>query len=100
VVINGPAISTLINRLETILSRPPGHPLGGAMHVDGAFSTIRGQNPLLITFAHFPALGYQRPSRTDIGNVRWFDRADALTPIVSFVRKLKGILRWGTQAGG
>jgi glycosyl transferase family 25 len=93
VVINRSAISKLVSQLESILSRRPGHPLGGPMHVDGAFSTIRRQNPLLVTFAHFPALGYQRPSRTDIGNVRWFDRAASLTPIVSFARKLKGVLR-------
>jgi glycosyl transferase family 25 len=36
-LINGHAISTLIRGLETILSRPAGHPLGGPMHVDGAY---------------------------------------------------------------
>jgi glycosyl transferase family 25 len=36
-VINGTAIQILIDGLEAILSRPPGHPLGGPMHVDGAY---------------------------------------------------------------
>jgi glycosyl transferase family 25 len=88
-VINVAAISTLIGELETILSRPAGHPLGGPMHVDGAYSTIRAQNPSLITYAYFPALGYQRPSRTDIGDLKWFDRVRIMRPIVGFTRNLK-----------
>ena len=93
VVINGPAISTLISGLETILSRPSGHPLGSPMHVDGAYSTIRMQNHSLVTYAHFPALGYQRPSRSDIGDLRWFDRIGALAPAVSLARKVKAMSR-------
>jgi glycosyl transferase, family 25 len=88
-VINGRAISTLITGLEKVLSRPAGHPLGGPMHVDGAYSTIRMHDHSLITYAHFPALGYQRPSRTDIGELKWFDSVPTLRPIVEFARKLK-----------
>lgn len=88
-MINGAAIPALIEGLETILSRPAGHPMGGPMHVDGAYSTVRMQNTALITCAYSPVLGYQRPSRTDIGNHKWFDRLDAARPIVSFLRKAK-----------
>ena len=88
-VINGPAISTLIGGLEKILSRPAGHPRGGPMHLDGAYSTLRAQNHALATYAYFPALGYQRPSRTDVGNLKWFDRVGMLTPIVDIARKLR-----------
>lgn len=89
VVIEAHALPTIIEELETILGRPAGHPLGGPMHVDGAYSTIRAQNPHLKTYAIAPVLGYQRPSRTDIREARWFDRIDALDAIVSFARKLK-----------
>jgi glycosyl transferase, family 25 len=88
-LINGPAISTLIGGLEKILSRPAGHPRGGPMHLDGAYSTLRAQNHALATYAYFPALGYQRPSRTDVGNLKWFDRVRMLTPIVDIARKLR-----------
>ena len=77
-VINGRAIPALISGLESILSRPAGHPLGGPMHVDGAYSTIRAQNPALATYAYSPTLGSQRPSRTDIGDTKWFDRVALL----------------------
>ena len=88
-VINDRAIPHLVEGLETILARPAGHPLGGPMHVDGAYSTIRAERRTLITYAHFPVLGYQRPSRTDIGNLKWFDRIGALLPAMNIVRKLK-----------
>jgi glycosyl transferase family 25 len=88
-VINRNAIPQLIRGLETILSRPPGHPLGSPMHVDGAYSTIRVQNQTLASYGYSPALGHQRPSRTDIGQLKWFDRIDALRPIVGFIRKRK-----------
>jgi hypothetical protein len=89
-VINGHALTTIIAGLETILSRPPGHPLGGPMSPDGAYSTLRKQNPSLVTYAYFPSLGYQRPSRTDIAELKWFDRVGALMPIVDIAREFKG----------
>lgn len=92
-VINGPALARLIEGLERILSRPAGHPSGGPMHVDGAYSTIRAQNPSLTTFAYSPVLGYQRPSRTDVGNLKWSDRIGMLAAVVDVGRKLKARLR-------
>ncbi len=88
-VIRGRALPKLIAGLETILSRPPGHPLGGPMHLDGAYSTIRAQDHTLATYAYFPALGYQRSSRTDVGVGKWFDRVGLLSPFVDAARKLK-----------
>jgi GR25 family glycosyltransferase involved in LPS biosynthesis len=88
-VINYQAIPTLIEGLEDILSRCPGHQMGGPMHVDGAYSTIRAQNPSLITYAYFPPLGYQRPSRSDIGDLKWFDRIEFLKPLIDVGRRLK-----------
>jgi glycosyl transferase family 25 len=92
-VINGKAIAQLVEGLETILSRPTGHPLGSPMHVDGAYSTIRMQNHSLTTYAYSPVLGYQRPSRTDVGDLKWFDRVAALEPFVHFARRIAGISR-------
>jgi hypothetical protein len=88
-VIHRTALRPIIDGLETILSRPPGHPLGGPMHVDGAYSTIRMQNPSLKTYAFSPALGYQRPSRTDISSIKWFDRVSALRPLVTLARRVR-----------
>ena len=88
-MINGNAIPQLIDGLETILSRPAGHALGGPMHVDGAYSTIRMQNRELRTYAYSPVLGYQRPSRSDIADSKWLDRINILRPIVDLFRQGK-----------
>jgi glycosyl transferase, family 25 len=92
-VINKLAINSIVEGLETILSRPPGHPLGGPMHVDGAYSTVRAQNPILNTYVLCPTLGYQRPSPTDVRGARWFDRVSLLQPAVYAMRKMKGARR-------
>jgi hypothetical protein len=94
-VIGADAIDSLVQGLETILSRPKGHPLGGPMHVDGAYSTIRLHHPSLKTFAAFPALGYQRASRTDIADQKWFDRIRVLDPAVRIVRNVKNAVKRG-----
>jgi hypothetical protein len=94
-VIGGDAIDLLVQGLETILSRPKGHPLGGPMHVDGAYSTIRLHHPSLKTFAAFPALGFQRASRTDIADQKWFDRIRAFDSAVRVVRNIKTFMKRG-----
>jgi glycosyl transferase, family 25 len=71
------------------LVRPAGHPLGGPMNVDGAYSTIRMQNPSLATYVYCPVLAYQRPSRSDIADLKRFDRVEMLAPIANLGRKVK-----------
>jgi glycosyl transferase family 25 len=91
-VIHANAIPRIVEGFETILSRPAGHPLGGPMHVDGAYSTIRAQNVDLRTYCISPALGYQRPSRTDIADLKWFDRITAVRPFVNAARRAKSVI--------
>lgn len=88
-VIHKNTVPVFIDGLETIMSRPGGHPLGGPMHVDGAYCTIREQNPQLKTFVFSPTMGYQRSSRTDIGDTHWIERLPMGRPIASSLRKLK-----------
>jgi glycosyl transferase family 25 len=88
-IINHDAIPTIIQELTAILSRAPGHPLGGPMHVDGAYSTIRAQNPQLATYIFSPTLGYQRSSRSDVGDLKVYDRIKILRPIVTRLRRFK-----------
>jgi hypothetical protein len=89
---NGCALFEIIQGLKEILSRPVGHAMGGAMHVDGAYSTIRAHSARLLTYAFCPVLGYQRPSRTDIGKLKWFDRVPAIAPAVKVGRRLRTLI--------
>jgi glycosyl transferase, family 25 len=87
-MINREVVSFVIAQLENMLLRPVGHPLGGPMHVDGAYSTIREQNPSLNTFIFSPSMGIQRSSRSDIRDPNFVDRFEFVRPTLTKLRRL------------
>jgi glycosyl transferase, family 25 len=89
-VIQGPTIADLVGYFESMLSRPEGHPDGGPMHVDGAYSWFRNAYPDRQTFLATPVIVHERPSRTDIHDLGWQDR----WPIVKDVARMWRRLRW------
>jgi hypothetical protein len=84
------AIQALVPFLEAMLARPPGDPAGGPMHVDGAYTWFRRQHAGMVTVAATPPIAVQRPSRTDIHDLQWYDRTPILRPVVGMLRSLKG----------
>ncbi len=89
IAIQNPAIYQLVDGLNLLLSREAGDPLGGPMHVDGAYCWFRNKHPEMSTLISVPVLGYQRPSRTDIHELKWFDRYPIISTLVNLIRKLK-----------
>lgn len=79
--------------LEECARRPPGHPQGGPMHVDGAYSMFRAFRPDVVTLVASPSLGGQRSSRSDIAANRWFDRQPVVRSLAGLVRKGKNLWR-------
>lgn len=90
--LRGHVLPVIIPYLETILARPPGHPDGGPMHVDGAYAHFRADHPQLTTLAVVPALGHQRASRSDVHELRWWDKVPLIREMVSQARKVKRLL--------
>jgi glycosyl transferase, family 25 len=90
--VNGRAIGKLIAQYETFLSRERGDPRGGPMPVDGALNVARRQLGLQ-TYTVNPVLAYQRSSRTDIGDRKFFDKSPGLRGVASLLRKAKNRLR-------
>lgn len=86
--VNGVVISQLIEFLEEVLQRPPGHPDGGPMHVDGAYDHFRAKNPNLITLLASPSLGSQESSRSDI-TPSWLDQTLILKDVASTARTVR-----------
>lgn len=84
-----PVITLMVDYLEKILTRPAGDPEGGPMHVDGAYSWFRKQHPDIVTLLAIPELGHQRSSRTDIHELRWYDRWAGFRELSEIARKLK-----------
>ena len=75
--------------LGAMLERKPGDPLGGPMHVDGAYNWFRRAHAHHIAVAAVPELGYQRASRTDIHDLRWFDRWPGVRAAVAVIRRIR-----------
>ncbi len=79
----------LILFLEKLQSQPKGHPAGGPMHIDGAYSTFRSQNPDVATFIACPAFGNQRSSRSDVTPKWWFDQLPVVRKVSDWARTTK-----------
>lgn len=86
-------IPDLVDFLEAILSRPPGHPDGGPMHVDGAFCTYRAANPGCRTFYAHPNLGGQRSSHSDVTPAFSFETYPGFNFLFTSMRRFKNKLR-------
>jgi glycosyl transferase family 25 len=55
--------------------------------IDGAYVWLRRAHPELVTV--FAFLGMQRPSRTDIGVTRWFDRIPVVRDVAEYLRRVR-----------
>jgi glycosyl transferase family 25 len=91
-------LADLRDYLEDCRRRPPGHPDGGPMHVDGAYSMFRSRQPAVVTLIASPSLGGQRSSRSDITANRWFDRQPGIRLLAGLARKGKNLWRATTLA--
>lgn len=91
--INARVLEPLLTALDQMRARPPGHPDGGPMHIDAAYTTFRAQHPEVVTLVANPNLGWQRSSRSDIHASRWFDRTPGLRSLVNKLRAGRSRLR-------
>jgi glycosyl transferase family 25 len=89
IAINKLTVSLISDYFESILQRPNGHPKGGPMHVDGAYSWFRKTHPEIKTFISSPELCYQRSSRTDIHDLKWYDSLPMFGLVTNLIRKIK-----------
>jgi glycosyl transferase, family 25 len=91
--INGQILPRLVEFLEELLTRPAGHPQGGPMHVDGAYSTFRAQNPDIVTLIAQPCLAVQCSSPSDVAEAKWFAQISVLKPLADLGRALQTYAR-------
>jgi hypothetical protein len=59
------------------------------MHVDGAYSTFREQNPEIITCLAMPSWGFQRPSPSDIAERHVLDKVPGVSQLLGIGRKAR-----------
>jgi len=85
----GPVIGQACDYLAKMLTRPAGSPEGGPMHVDGAYNWLRQAHPEVTTLLAREQMGHQRPSKTDIHDLKWFDRLPLISHLAQAARRLK-----------
>jgi hypothetical protein len=76
-----------------VQQRPGGHPDGGPMHIDGAYSFFRERNPDVMTLIACPNLGWQRSSRSDVFPNKWFDRWPVFRQLTGMARGCRSWLK-------
>ena len=89
--IKNSVISPLVDYFEQMLARPSGHPLGGPMHVDGAYNWFRKDFPAYTTIIATPKLGFQRSSDSDIADISWKNRLPFIKTMKKLIKKIKNL---------
>ncbi|MEO8315188.1 MAG: LPS biosynthesis glycosyltransferase, partial [Pseudomonadota bacterium] len=87
VAVRGATIPKLYAYLSAMLLRPGGHPEGGPMDVDGAYSWFRRQHQVRTLMA-MPELAHQRSSASNI-TPRWFDQVPGLAIAARALRVIR-----------
>ncbi|MEH3102532.1 MAG: hypothetical protein PGN12_01315 [Sphingomonas phyllosphaerae] len=75
-----PALATYVRGLLASSDHPP---------IDGAYVWYRRAHPAVVTHFAVPPIADQRPSRTDIAELRFFDRWPVLRQAAQYARRLK-----------
>lgn len=91
--VNGPFIGKMLAYMHACEQRPPGHPDGGPMLADAAYSHARNVIPGMRVFVSVPKLAHQRNSRTDVHPTPAFDKIAWLAPLLRGARSIKHSLR-------
>jgi glycosyl transferase, family 25 len=89
--LRGDAIAKAAQYLREMLTRAPGDPAGGPMHVDGAYNWFRQAHPSFVTIAAIPEIGYQRASRTDVHDLAWYDKLPLIRDFAVALRRRRNV---------
>lgn len=88
-VVNAPAMPRLLEYFEEVMANEAGHPRGGRMYIDGAFTHFRQQNPDIVTLVANPVLSIQKGCVSSLANPRWYDGIRIIRPLVGLARSLR-----------
>ena len=75
---------------DPIAAADPGFTPGKLAPIDGSYVWFRRAHPELKTVFAEPQIAFQRPSRTDIGDQKLYDRLPVIRSIAELGRRLKG----------
>jgi glycosyl transferase family 25 len=87
--VNRSIVPRLVSYLRETIDRPVGHPLGGKMYIDGAFSLFRQQNHDVISLLSAPSQSSQKGSPSNLAGQRWYDKSLLTRPAIVVARALR-----------
>ena len=83
------ALSTLLGYLKDTMEHPAGHPRGGKMYIDAAFSMFRDFFPCVEVLVANPCLSVQRGCPSSLSHAQWYDKVPAFRDIAQGVRVVR-----------
>lgn len=100
--VNARVLPRLTEYLAETISRPQGHPEGGKLYIDAAYSLFRKFDPHVVALVGNPVLSVQRGSPSSLAHGRWYDRFPIISPAVNAARGVRDeCWRWtGWTFGG
>jgi glycosyl transferase, family 25 len=90
----------LIKFLQETIERPAGHPRGGKMYIDGAYTLFRKFNPEVVTLVSNPVASLQRGSLSNLANAPRYSRYPLLRKPVELARVVRDEYWRCTGLGG
>lgn len=87
--LHGDVLPALVEYMNAVERRPPGHPEGGRMGADATFNMFCQRNPQFTTLIARPNLAGQIRSASDL-MPRWFDQVPGLRELLRAARRLRG----------
>jgi len=78
----------LVAYLERATVLPSGHPEGGKLYIDAAFTLFRRFNPDVVTLVANPRLSIQKGCFSSLNDLRWYD-TPATRALVSTARSMR-----------
>ena len=79
----------IVAYLEQTLTLPAGHPKGGRMYIDAAFTLFRRFNPDVVALVSNPALSIQKGCYSSLNERKWYDGVAMTRPLASVARSVR-----------
>ncbi|MCL2645687.1 MAG: hypothetical protein FWD61_01625 [Phycisphaerales bacterium] len=66
-------LARLVSYMEETMENPPGHPRGGRLYIDAAYTLFRQMNPDVLSLVANPVMSVQKGSPSSISERKWYD---------------------------
>jgi GR25 family glycosyltransferase involved in LPS biosynthesis len=87
--VNAQVLPRLVDYLERAIALPAGHPDGGKLYIDAAFTLFRRFNPDIVTVVGNPALSIQKGCFSSLNERKWYDKVPITRPLASAARQVR-----------